>query len=126
MNHDSLDRIIAGDIRNYTLTVQDTLCDENADFVKNYEQQQSNQIIRQVILDLSDIEQKVINQYFGFQDDQCMTQQEIAESLGLSQSYISKILVNSLKKINKNLQQLGIIEVHDRNKQKNPIQKVKK
>ena len=41
----------------------------------------------------------IIIKHFGFIDDNPMTQREIADELGLSQSYVSRIIKRILKNI---------------------------
>ena len=48
-------------------------------------------------------EKFVISMRYGLYNQKCRTQQEIAESLGISRSYVSRIEKNALKKLRKEL-----------------------
>lgn len=59
-----------------------------------------------LILDnLNDVDRKIIMLYFGFYDRRIYVQREICEMLGLSQSYVSKRLSRTLKRIREMLEE---------------------
>ena len=67
---------------------------------------------------------------FGFIDDKIMTQKELAEKLGLSQSYISRRIKKVLKKLSIHLKQIegGVIskkEEQSTASEKNNLPKMK-
>ena len=109
-NNESIDKTLGTDKDGNELKIGNTLYDENTHFVLDYENKECYKIIREVIMDLNDRDREVIMKYFGFNDEP-ITQKEIAKLLGLSQSYISKLVKNVLKKISKQLEQKEIIEV---------------
>ena len=116
-NVDSLDRKIGNDDSdNSDLTIGAFLkSDEESGYDKIYKEE-CNASINEVISNLSEREQIVIKLYFGFIDDKCYTQTEIAEKLQLSQSYTSRILKSVLQKVRKQLVIKGIIECSSNSK----------
>jgi len=96
------------------LKVEDILCDIDSDFVLEYENSESYQIIRKIVDELSDEDKNIIVKYFGFMNYPSMSQCEIANELGVSQGQVSRIIKRNLKKISVQLELQGIIEVSTR------------
>lgn len=61
------------------------------------------QILRQVLMQLSDREQKIINMRFGLQGQQELTQKEVAQIMGISQSYISRLEKRIMSRLRKEM-----------------------
>lgn len=66
-------------------------------------------IIRKVVDSLPMKEKKIIKMYFGF-DGKVYNQKELAEVIGLSQSYLSRLICKILKKITYKLYQVDIVD----------------
>lgn len=113
INLDSIDRAIYEDKEGNVLTIMDMLEDLNADFVSASETESIHQEIRQIIDELPPREKKLIMLNFGFINDKVYTQEEIAEMLHISQSYVSRIIKKTLKNLAVKLEQAGIIEKSD-------------
>ena len=96
-----------------TLTVLDTLADENKNTVEDYEKKEAMEFIRKAVANLEPDERKMVELYFGFYDQERLDQGKLAKKFHLSQSYISRKIRNSLKKIEKNLIKEKIIEKRD-------------
>lgn len=88
----------------------DLICDENSDFTLIYDNENVYSLIREMIGQLSEIEQIVVINYFGFVDDKMLNQRELGECLGFSRSYITRVLSKALKKISYALQDSNMID----------------
>lgn len=118
--HDiSLEQSLGKNEEGGKLKVADALSDINADFVSEYEDNELYQVIRKVVNDLPGRDKNIIIKHFGFENHKPMTQSEIANELGVSQSYVSRIIRRVLKMISVQLKVLGIIEVSYNQKNKN-------
>lgn len=106
----SLDKVINEDSSGNELKVEDTIPDNTFDMVVDYEQQETYRIIRQMVYTLSPRDCEIILKHYGF-DCEPMSQPEIAESLGLSQSYVSRVIRRTLNRISLELQKQGLIEI---------------
>lgn len=109
-NIDSLDTVLNVDRNGKELKIEDILCDENADFVSEYEKEVLYDIVDRIVENLPARDKKIIMLYFGFMDDKPLSQQQIADKLGVSQSYISRLLKQILKRIKLRLKSEWIIE----------------
>ncbi len=110
LNDVSLEKPIRTDSKENELRVEDTLCDENSDFVSDYERNEINIIIRQLFEELTGRDKEIITLYFGFDDNKRYTQKEIANKLGIHRTYVSKIINNLLRRMNMRLKECGIVE----------------
>ena len=92
------------------LKIIDTIPDTSFNMVENYEKIELYKAIHNIIKNLPEKERIVIQLYFGFIDDQSFTQEEIAERLNISQSYVSRLVIKVLKKIRFQLEEQKFIE----------------
>ena len=125
INDTSLEQPLGTDKEEKELKVEDTLSASDSDFVLEYENNESYKVIRNVVNSLPERDKNVIIKHFGFKNNNPMTQREIADELGLSQSYVSRIIKKVLKDISMQLKVLGIIEVSFNPKNKNKEKSVK-
>ena len=109
-NVDSLDRTINHDKDGNELKIEDTISDET-DIVEEYTDNETHQIIRQIVKDLPDRDREIIMLHFGFYNDKTHTQKEIADMMSISQSYVSRLITKIVKKLGQQLQQKGVIEL---------------
>lgn len=93
----SFETIIPGTDEN-PLTIEDTLCYED-ERLKNLEQAEQNLELHRIIHSLPDRECKIICLLYGIGESRSYRQKEVAERFGLSQSYISRLEKNILKKM---------------------------
>lgn len=118
----SLDEIIytkdSGEIR-----LQDALIDENSDLMLAYENKEVYQIIREVIIDLPERNRRIIEMYFGFNNNKPMSQSEIANKLGTYQVNISRSISKILKQISFLLEQKDVIDISNSNLQNIRVRK---
>lgn len=111
VNDVSLELPVGKDRDGNDLRIEDTICDNSSDFVSKYEENEIHTIIRKVVNELPEKDKNIIIKHFGFIDDNPMTQREIADELGLSQSYVSRIIKRILKNISVQLDMLGVTEL---------------
>lgn len=109
-NVDSLDRTIIHDKDGNELKIEYTIIDET-DIVEEYTDNETHQIIRQIVKDLPDRDREIIMLHFGFYNDKTHTQKEIADMMSISRSYVSRLITKIVKKLGQQLQQKGVIEL---------------
>ena len=109
-NVDSLDETIGYDKNGNELKIKDIISDKT-DIVKDYTNNETYQAIRQLVNDLPNRDKKIIMLHFGFYSDKTYTQTEIANMLSLSRPYVSSLVKKIVKKLGKQLQEKGFIEL---------------
>lgn len=109
-NVDSLDRIINHGKDGNELKIEDTISDET-DIVEEYTDNETYQIIRQIVKDLPDRDREIIMLRFGFYNDKTHTQKEIADMMYISRSNVSKLITKIVKRLGQQLHQKGVIEL---------------
>ncbi len=83
------------------LLLSDVLGTENDLIQKNIEEEVDKKLLYQAMERLNNREKKIVELRFGLQNKQEKTQKEVADELGISQSYISRLekrIINRLKK----------------------------
>ena len=103
------------------ISVKEPLIEE---IILEKEKAEDYKIIREVVKLFPDRERKIIMLYFGFYNDRTYSQQEIADKLGISRAYISRLISETIKKIGEILQSRGVIE--PQNKKSTPKRTKKK
>lgn len=122
-NIDSLDRTINHDNNGNELKIEDTLSDD-IDIAEECTDNKMNHIIREIVKDLPDRDRKIITLYFGFYNNEMHTQKELADILSISQSYVSRLIIQIVNRLGKKLELKELIElrtehtVKDRNEPK--------
>lgn len=109
-DNESLDYSISTDKDGNDLKLEDTLIDENLDLVSNYERQEVVKVVRELVDKLKGREKEIVILYYGFDNNEEFTQEEIAQRLNISRSYVSKIIKKTLNKLKKQLMKCRIIE----------------
>ncbi len=109
-NDISLNQAFAQDNEGNQLNVEDVVEDSEQDFVLEYEQQEINELTRRIIEKLPKEEKYIIMKYFNFIDDEKITQEQLAIELGISRSYLSRKIKKILKKIQSQLEEVGIVK----------------
>lgn len=107
-NADSMDRIVNYDNDGNKLRMEDIISDDT-DMVKEYIDNETYGIIREIVKELPDRDRKIIMLYFGFYD-KIYTQKEIGDLLSVDQSYISKLITRILKRLGQKIEEQGLIE----------------
>ena len=94
----NIEDTLSCDFEGNELKYLDILEDKNSDFVTKIIDNYLSKELLDVIDSLSEKEKELVMLYFGF-DGNRYKQKEIAHMLGISQSYISRMISNILKKI---------------------------
>ena len=79
------------------ISVEDTIADDLDEKI------QINKALNYIKRNLDDREKQILIMRYGLGDTKAYTQREVAEMLGISRSYVSRIEKSSLEKINKYL-----------------------
>ena len=97
----SIDEPINIDGEGNDLSLVDILGSENDTVYKEVEESDNRKVLRRAIMNLNDREKMIMELRYGFEGKDELTQKEVADKLGISQSYISRIekkVINRLKK----------------------------
>ena len=84
-----------------SLTLMDTMADENSIFDDIELRIKSEQLHRYMIDHLSGREQEILVMRYGLAGNRSFTQREVAEKLNISRSYVSRIEKKALEKLKK-------------------------
>ena len=103
----SLEEPLKFDSDGNELLLVDLLFDENENVDKNLEEDADKQILLSAIEKLGEREQEIMKLRFGLCGKEELTQKEVADLLGISQSYISRIEKKILVKIRNDLLKAG-------------------
>lgn len=106
----SLDEPLNTDWDGNELLLSDVLGTENDFVYSSIESGEDKKIIRQVLDRLSERDKFIIEKRFGFGESESkeMTQKEVADMLGISQSYISRLEKRIIDGLKDDLYRLGI------------------
>lgn len=97
----SIDEPINIDGEGNDLSLVDILGSDNDTVYKEVEESDNKKVLRKAIMSLNDREKMIMELRYGFEGKDELTQKEVADKLGISQSYISRIekkVINRLKK----------------------------
>ena len=97
----SIDEPINIDGEGNDLSLVDILGSDNDTVYKEVEESDNRKVLRRAIMNLNDREKMIMEMRYGFEGKDELTQKEVADKLGISQSYISRIekkVINRLKK----------------------------
>ncbi len=83
------------------LLLSDVLGTENDTIYKNIEEQVDRRLLQKALEKLSDRERMIMELRFGLQDGEEKTQKDVADMLGISQSYISRLEKRIIKRLRK-------------------------
>ena len=99
----SIDEPLSVDWDGNELLLSDVLGSENDSISKKMEDDEERRVIRAAVQNLNARERLIIEMRFGLKSGKELTQKEVADALGISQSYISrlekKIMIELRKKI---------------------------
>jgi RNA polymerase sporulation-specific sigma factor len=103
----SIDEPLSVDWDGNELLLSDILGSDVDVVSKRMEEDEEKNIVRAAVKDLNPRERIIIEMRYGLKNDRELTQKEVADALGISQSYISrlekKIMVRLKKKIEKKI-----------------------
>ena len=95
----SLDESLSYDKEGNELTLKDVLGTESDIVTKGLEENDLKKIMREEINKLNDRDKKIMTKRYGLDGSDELTQKEVADLLGISQSYISRIEKKVIKDI---------------------------
>ena len=87
----SIDEPLSVDWDGNELLLSDILGSDNDVVSKAMEEDEERRIVREAVSDLNDRERIIIEMRFGLSGSDELTQKEVADKLGISQSYISRL-----------------------------------
>ena len=95
---EDISKIIKEQIRNFSSRVKE---DEVG---YEFEQREEKRRLREAVASLPSREREIIEMRYGLGKRREMTQKEVADSLGISQSYISRLEKRIFKKLKKEME----------------------
>lgn len=95
----SFDEPLSTDWDGNELTLRDVLGSEPDEISEGIEYEDEKRLLRDIIDRLSDKEKNIMKLRFGLGEERMMTQKELADQMGISQSYISRLEKRILSKI---------------------------
>lgn len=108
-NEISLDEPLSSDGEGNELLLADIISVDEECVSKNIETSAEKQILMSVIANLDSREQMIMYLRFGLAGNEEKTQKEVADMMGISQSYISRIEKKILSKLRKKLEKVSEI-----------------
>ena len=99
----SIDEPLNTDWDGNELLLSDVLGTDEDEIYRELESNEDRKIIREAVAKLSPREQKIIKLRFGLDGYEEYTQKEVADMLGISQSYISRLEKKIIKKLQKEM-----------------------
>ena len=102
----SLDEPLNADGDGNELLLEDILYDEKQTLGKDMERSSEQQILWEIINKLGSREKEIMIMRFGLLGGQEKTQKEVADELGISQSYISRLEKKILEKMKKDIKKV--------------------
>ena len=87
----SIDEPLSVDWDGNELLLSDVLGSENDSVYRHMEDDEERRILRAAVRDLNARERVIIEMRYGLNGDDELTQKEVADALGISQSYISRL-----------------------------------
>ncbi len=100
----SIDEPLNTDWDGNELLLSDVLGTDEDEIYRDIEVNEEKKIIQQAIKKLSKREQTIINLRFGLSGKEELTQKEVADLLGISQSYISRLEKKIIKRLKKEIE----------------------
>lgn len=94
----SLDEPIYNDEEGHEMTLLDTL-NSDIDIEKELIDKEQKELMYKALSNLNKTEISVLNYYYGLNGFNKLKQREIAEELNITQTYVSRIINKSIKKI---------------------------
>jgi RNA polymerase sporulation-specific sigma factor len=102
----SFDEPLNIDLDGNELLLSDVMGTENDIIYKALEEEVDKKLLLQAMNKLSSREKKIMDLRFGLKDGKEKTQKEVADLLGISQSYISRLEKRIIKRLRKEIQRM--------------------
>lgn len=108
-NDESINKVLEFD-ENTDITLEDMLTDETVNLTHNYEEKELYFALRKLVNQLPERDKEIIFLHFGFNNQKPLTQKELASKYNITQSYVSRIITNILKRLAIQLKEINLIE----------------
>ncbi len=102
----SIDEPLGADKEGGELYLSDILSSDEQDIATELAEQEERRAIRDCVMRLNERERLIIELRYGLRDDHELTQKEVADLLGISQSYISRLEKKILARMRGELEKL--------------------
>lgn len=101
----SIDEPLSVDWDGNELLLSDILGSDSDVVTKDMEDDEERKILRDAVSDLCDRERIIIEMRFGLHNGKELTQKEVADALGISQSYISRLEKKIMTRLRKKIEE---------------------
>ena len=101
----SIDEPLSVDWDGNELLLSDVLGSENDSVYREMEDDEERRILRSAVKGLNPRERVIIEMRYGLSGDEELTQKEVADALGISQSYISRLEKKIMRDLRKKIQE---------------------
>ena len=101
----SIDEPLSVDWDGNELLLSDILGSDSDVVTKDMEEDEERRIVREAVSDLCDRERIIVELRFGLGDGKELTQKEVADALGISQSYISRLEKKIMSRLRKKIEE---------------------
>jgi len=101
----SIDEPLSTDYDGNELLLSDVLGSEIDSISHKMEEDEEKRMVREAVLDLKGRERVIIEMRYGLQGREELTQKEVADALGISQSYISRLEKKIMHRLRKKLEE---------------------
>ena len=101
----SIDEPLSVDWDGNELLLSDILGSDSDVVTRDMEEAEERKIVREAVSDLCDRERIIVELRFGLGDSRELTQKEVADALGISQSYISRLEKKIMSRLRKKIEE---------------------
>ncbi len=101
----SIDEPLSVDWDGNELLLSDVLGSESDIVTKDMEDDEERRILRSAVADLNERERIIVELRFGLKSGEELTQKEVADALGISQSYISRLEKKIMSRLRKKIEE---------------------
>ena len=101
----SIDEPLSVDWDGNELLLSDVLGSDNDVVSRDMENDEERRIVRAAVSDLNDRERIIVEMRYGLSGGRELTQKEVADALGISQSYISRLEKKIMSRLKKKIQE---------------------
>ena len=101
----SIDEPLSVDWDGNELLLSDILGSDADIVTKDMEEDEERKIVREAVADLCERERIIVELRFGLIDGRELTQKEVADALGISQSYISRLEKKIMSRLRKKIEE---------------------
>ena len=101
----SIDEPLSVDWDGNELLLSDVLGSDNDVVSRDMENDEERRIVRAAVADLNDRERIIVEMRYGLSGGRELTQKEVADALGISQSYISRLEKKIMSRLKKKIQE---------------------